>query len=249
MGLNNSTNNTSIIITDKEFELLSKFIKFNYGINLKEEKKSLVMGRLQTVLYQKNMKSFSEYYEYISSDKTGKGVSDLINRITTNHTFFMRESIHFDFFKDKVLPKLKETVHDRDLRIWSAGCSSGEEPYTLAMLIDNYFGREKLFWNTEILATDISSQVLKIAKNGVYTNERIEPIPYEIRTKYFKRINNESSEVVEAIKKEVTFARLNLMNKSFPFTNKFHAIFCRNVMIYFNMEILHKLDINCDLVI
>lgn len=233
-----------IVITDKEFEQLSKFIKANYGINLKEEKKSLVMARLRKVLNQKNMKSFAEYFEYINSDKTGQGASELINRITTNHTYFMRESKHFEFFSDQVLPYLKDTASNQDLRIWSAGCSTGEEPYTLAMIIDEYFGREKLFWNTQVLATDISSEVLETAKRGIYSDEKIASLPLSIRGKYFKSVDNENSEIIDKIKKEVIFARLNLMSESFPFTKKFHTIFCRNVMIYFDsktkMELVNK---------
>src|SRR5690554_886214 len=141
----NNMGSSLITITDEEFEKLAKFIKSNYGINLKEEKKSLVMGRLRKVLHQKNMSSFSEYLDYVLSDKTGEAVSDMVNRITTNHTYFMRESKHFEFFKEEVLPYLKKKVSDKDLRIWSAGCSTGEEPYTLAMIIDEFFGKEKLF--------------------------------------------------------------------------------------------------------
>ncbi|NMB42987.1 MAG: protein-glutamate O-methyltransferase CheR [Clostridiales bacterium] len=225
-----------ITITDEEFEKLAKFIKSNYGINLKEEKKSLVMGRLRKVLHQKNMSSFSEYLDYVLSDKTGEAVSDMVNRITTNHTYFMRESKHFEFFKEEVLPYLKKKVSDKDLRIWSAGCSTGEEPYTLAMIIDEFFGKEKLFWNTQILATDISSKVLDVAKKGVYNNDSIAKMPSEKRLKYFKKISDEKSEVVDQIKKEVIFARLNLMNETFPFKKKFHTIFCRNVMIYFDSK-------------
>ena len=123
-----------IQITKNEFHQLSDFIKSNYGIYLKEEKQALVMGRLHTLLEKKNFKSFSEYLNYLMADKSGDAVVALIDKITTNHTFFMRESDHFFYFRDKVLPYLKSTVTDKDLYIWSAGCSSGEEPYTLAMI-------------------------------------------------------------------------------------------------------------------
>lgn len=229
-------NKSRINISNKEFEELSIFIKNNYGISLKEEKKSLVMSRLSKVLSEKDLPSFTEYYKYISNDNTGKAASELINKITTNHTYFMRESKHFDYFKEEVLPYLKETVKDKDLRIWSAGCSSGEEPYTLAMLIDQFFAEEKLFWNTQILATDISSDVLDIGKKGVYSKQAISSIPYEMRIKYFKGLDNENSEIIKDIKKEVIFARLNLINDTFPFKKNFHTIFCRNVMIYFDRK-------------
>jgi len=111
--------------------------------------------------------NFSEYYNYLITDKTGNALVTLFDKITTNHTFFMREADHFYYFKNEVLPYLKNTVRDRDLRIWSAGCSSGEEPYTLAMIIDEFFGDEKKKWDRKILATDISTRALKKAVEGI----------------------------------------------------------------------------------
>lgn len=151
-----------ISITNKEFNKLAEYINTNYGIHLKKEKKALVMGRLNNVLIKNSFRTFSEYYDYIISDTTGERITTLINKITTNHTFFMREAKHFYYFRDNVLPYLSTTIKDKDMRIWSAGCSTGEEPYTLAMLIDEYLGNEKLHWDAKILATDISSKVLDI---------------------------------------------------------------------------------------
>lgn len=225
-----------IKITEQEFQKLSKFIKENYGINLKEEKKSLVTGRLGNTLIKMGFKSFDKYYEYIVSDTTGKAISDLINKISTNHTFFMREAAHFNFLKQFVLPYLKTTVRDYDIRIWSAGCSSGQEPYTLAMIIDEFFGTEKSKWNTDILATDISSQALEKAKQAIYTKEEIEPLPQNWNKKYFKLCNIEHYCVTDEIKKQLIIRKFNLMDKNFPFRKKFHVIFCRNVMIYFDVQ-------------
>ena len=132
-----------IPITNKEYNLFKKYIHSHYGIYLKDEKKALVMGRLQRILVEKGFKDFTEYYNYIISDKSGEASKILINKITTNHTFFMREVEHFYFFKNQVLPYLLNVVKDKDLRIWSAGCSSGEEPYTLSMIIDEFLGKEK----------------------------------------------------------------------------------------------------------
>lgn len=227
--------NTMLYITDKEFYKLADFIKTNYGINLSEKKKALVVGRLQNLLAEKNFSSFSQYIDYVIEDKTGEALKTLVNKITTNHTFFMREPQHFHFFKNTVLPYLCEQEKStRDLRIWSAGCSSGEEPYTLAMIIADYFGNEKMLWDTKILATDISIKVLEQAKNGVYSNESLQSLPENWRNKYFQIINNEKSIISESIKNEVIFRVFNLMNTSFPFKKKFHVIFCRNVMIYFD---------------
>ncbi|MCT4621633.1 MAG: protein-glutamate O-methyltransferase CheR [Marinisporobacter sp.] len=233
-----------MIITDKEFKQLAQYVKVNFGIHLKEEKRSLVIGRLHQVLSSKKFKSFSEYYEYMVSDKTGEALVTLIDKITTNHTFFMREAEHFYFLKDKVLPYLYDHVKDRDLRIWSAGCSSGEEPYTLAMMIDEFLGKEKYMWDTKILATDISSKVLSSAKRGIYSNERIATLPAKWKLDYFKRFDHENAVILDKIKNQLILRKFNLMDKTFPFKKKFHVIFCRNVMIYFDhptkTELLNK---------
>jgi len=221
-------------ITKKEFELLAEYIKANYGIYLKEEKRALVTGRLYNVLVQNNLKNFSEYFEYIHNDKSGDAVTTLINKITTNHTFFMREAEHFYYFRDKALPYLVKSKKNKDLRIWSAGCSSGEEPYTLVMIIDEFFGKEKALWDSKVLATDISSKVLDTAQKAVYSNDKLEGLPSLWKINYFKKFDNESSILIDKIRYEVIFRKFNLMNESFPFKRKFDVIFCRNVMIYFD---------------
>ena len=144
----------------------------------------------------------------------------------------MRESEHFVFFRDLVLPYLYKIVKDNDLRIWSVGCSSGEEPYTLAMIINDFFREEKMWWDTKILATDISRKVLGKAIKGVYTNDAIKTLPPTWKQNYFKKIGNDISEISDIIKKEVIIRKFNLMESLFPFKRKFHIIFCRNVMIY-----------------
>ncbi|MDQ2086629.1 protein-glutamate O-methyltransferase CheR [Herbivorax sp. ANBcel31] len=226
-----------INISDKEFSYLSTYIKSNYGINLSEKKKTLVVGRLQNILLQNNFSSFSQYYEYVISDKTGEAITNLINKITTNHTYFMREADHFEFFRERVLPFWEKSLNNKkDLRIWSAGCSSGEEPYTLAMIMHDYFGENKPFWDTRILATDISMKVIKVAKEAIYSDEQVQTVSKMWRQKYFKRIDDANWMIRDVIKNEIVLRIFNLMNKSFPFKKKFHVIFCRNVMIYFDNE-------------
>jgi len=232
-----------ITITNEEFKRLAAFIEANYGIHLKEGKKSLVIARLNSTLHQNNFKSFSEYYDYIINDKTGVAAAKLMNRITTNHTYFMREPEHFIYFRDVVLPKLKKTMTDYDLRIWSAGCSSGEEPYTLAMIIDEYFGSEKHLWDTKILATDISDNVLEKARAGIYSKNNVDSLPLHWRRKYFHSVDESNYAILNNIKNEVIFRKFNLINEHFKFKRKFHVIFCRNVMIYFdNNTKLNLLD-------
>lgn len=230
-----------LTITNKEFCLLTAYIHDNYGIRLKEEKRALVLGRLQNVLLQFNFNSFSEYFDFVLADKTGEAATTLINRITTNHTFFMREADHFFYFRDKALPQIAKAAKDKDLRIWSAGCSSGEEPYTLAMVMDEFFGAAKIWWDTKILATDISTKVLDEASKGIYENEEIEAVPSHWKLNYFKKINKENSMVADKLKNDVIFRKFNLMDEVFPFRRKFHVIFCRNVMIYFDGKTKNEL--------
>jgi chemotaxis protein methyltransferase CheR len=190
------------------------------------------------------MTSFSEYYDYVVSDKTREAAITLIDKITTNHTFFMREVDHFYYFRDKVLPYLVSNVREKDLRIWSAGCSSGEEPYTLSMIIDEFLGNEKSCWDSKVLATDISNKVLEKAIKGVYSNEGIATLPSSWKLNYLKKFDNENHILIDKIRNEVIYRSFNLMDPVFPFKKKFNVIFCRNVMIYFDnktrMELIKK---------
>jgi len=225
-----------IKITRQEFSKLSQYIHQNYGIHIKEEKQMILASRLYNELLNNNCKSFTQYFEYIKSDKSGRAIAALINKITTNHTFFMREADHFYFFRDTVLPYISSKVKNKDLRIWSTGCSTGQEPYTLAMLIDEYFKDDKYLWDTRILATDISNRVLCEAKKGIYNSDQIQTLPAIWRLNYFQKLNNGCFVITDRIKKEVIFRNFNLMEKEFPFKKRFHVIFCRNVMIYFDYK-------------
>lgn len=220
-------------MTLKEFKLLSEYIEVHYGIHLKNEKHILLSGRLQNVINQMGFQNFMDYYNYLIEDKSGEAVIILVNKITTNYTYFMRESNHFYYVRDAVLPFLRNTVQDKDLRIWCAASSTGEEAYTLAMLVDEFFGKEKVLWDTKILATDISTAVLDKAKKGIYGLEQIAPLSVQWKNLYFDHYDNENVAVIPKIKSEVLFRKFNLMDKVFPFKRKFHVIFCRNVMIYF----------------
>lgn len=230
-----------IEITNKEFNQLVGFIKDNYGINIKEEKRTLLTGRLNNTLIQGGFKSFTDFYNVLISNKSSDAVLQLVNKITTNHTFFMRERDHFDYFKSTVLPYLEKSVINKDLRIWCAACSTGEESYTLAMIIDEYLGKSKLYWDSKVLASDISEKVLGEAKRGVYPSDRLDVLPVNWRMNYFNKIDNYNSIVVDRIKNEVLYRKFNLMENHFPFRKKFHVIFCRNVMIYFDNETKNNL--------
>lgn len=236
-NIKQTLSNNWVEITAKEFLLLRDFVYKNIGINLTEEKRNLVMGRLQKILRRENFSTFQEYYDFVTKDKSGKALSELANSISTNHTFFYRENDHFEFFLSKALPEIvarQKAAKEYDLRIWSAGCSSGEEPYTLVMLMMEYLGSDYSHWNAGVLATDISEKALLIARTGIYTEDRVNNLPDKYVKKYFRKLPDGNYEVIDALKKEVTYRRFNLMNERFPFKKQFHSIFCRNVMIYFD---------------
>jgi chemotaxis protein methyltransferase CheR len=230
-----------VVIQEQEFREFADYVKANYGIYFKNEKKALVAGRLNHVLSGMNIKSLKEYMEYVESDKTGQALSAMLDRITTNYTFFMRESDHFHYFRDKVLPYLVKTVRNKDLRIWSAACATGEEPYTLAMIIDEFFGFDKGAWDTKILATDISAGALATAKAGIYAKDKVASLPAAWRKRYFREHDEKNCIVADRIRDEVIFSSMNLMNNAFPFRRKMQVIFCRNVMIYFDNETKRRL--------
>ncbi|MGI5891270.1 MAG: CheR family methyltransferase [Bacillota bacterium] len=230
-------------ITEAEFKQLADYIKNNFGIYLKPEKQALLTGRLSNILENNKFTSFSEYYDYVIKDQTGKAAVSLIDRIATNYTYFMREIEHFHYLQNAVLPYLENTIKDRDLRIWSAGCSTGEEAYTLSFILDEYF-KDKNWWDKKILATDISVGALTTAKDGIYDQKQLAPLPPIWKLNYFKKLASHKYEVIDRIKKEVIFRKLNLITDKFEFKKPFHIIFCRNVMIYFDnkdkMELIRK---------
>ena len=223
-------------ITDKEFELFRSLIKQKMGINLSTEKKSLVFSRLRPLIVQLGMSTFSEYYEALIKYKNTEITKSFMDRISTNHTFFMREVSHFEYLKTVVLPKLEQR-HEKtkDIRLWCAGCSSGEEAYTLQMILQEYF-EDKPAWNLEILATDISNNVLNKAYRGVYPKESVADLPKEWQTKYFQKFDNASMVAKPILRNNITFSRFNFIEDTFNFKKPFQVIFCRNVMIYFDAQ-------------
>ncbi len=221
-----------ISLTDSEFERITGYLKTNYGINL-TKKRTLIESRMASTLAEKGFNNYTDYFSAVLQDPTKKEMSLLISKLTTNHTYFLREAEHFNFLASTVLPELERNNHNHEIRIWSAGCSSGEEPYTLAMVIQDYFGMKKQQWNTKILASDISVKVLEKAKNGIYAAEAIQSVPEKWKTKYFSTVDATTVEVKPFIKDEVVFRQINLMD-NFAFKGNFDIILCRNVMIYFD---------------
>ncbi len=208
-----------------------------FGINLTDQKRSLLVGRLQKLIRASGFTGFRQYYEHLINDSTEKALGELVDRVSTNHTYFNREKDHFDYFINTALPALTarlEREGRRDLRIWCAGCSSGEEPYMLLMLMREYFGTAYSRWDAGILATDISMKALSKAMAGVYDDDRVRLVPEPLRAKYFRSLGGGRWQVSEELRREATFRRFNLMNARFPFKRPFQVIFCRNVMIYFD---------------
>ena len=224
-----------IHLTDREFSELVDYMKSNYGINL-SKKRLLIESRLYSVLSEKGVSSFTEYFALVRKNGSGE-LNTMLNKLTTNHTYFMREPGHFRFFREVILPQQEKTNLEHDLRVWSAGCSTGEEVYTAVMVMKDFFGMRK--WDYRTLATDISTRVLEEARRGIYSQESLRDVPPRWEQHYFRK-DGQTFILNEEVKKEVIFKRLNLMDP-FPFTKPFDLIFCRNVMIYFEQETKDKL--------
>lgn len=226
-----------IRITDEEFMLISRLVYQKFGIKLSEKKRTLVVNRLHKVLYSGKFNNFKDYYNYVIQEPSGRALLTLADQISTNHTYFFREKDHFDYFIAKTLPQIIEMLHRKnrkDLKIWCAGCSSGEEPYTLAMILSDYFSDDISKINIGILATDISVSALEKAKTGVYPPDKLSQIPPVYRQRHFRPLNDGSWEVKQSLREMVLFRRLNLIRPDYPFKGLFQAVFCRNVMIYFD---------------
>ncbi len=228
-------------LTKKQFETLAKIIYNKSGIHIPKTKSMMIVSRLNSVLLKHSIENYDDYIEYLKHDLTGEKISELLNAVSTNLTYFYRESKHFEFFKNTVLPEIsKNKKNSKDLRIWSAGCSTGEEPYTLSILMHEYFKEEYKFWNAGVLATDIDTNVLLTAKRGVYAPEKLIKLPSQYKLPYFVKLKDGNFKLKNEIINDVLFKRFNLMNP-FPFKKQFHAIFCRNVMIYFDKKTVENL--------
>jgi chemotaxis protein methyltransferase CheR len=227
----------AVQLSESEFTKLSQLVYDRFGIYLPPEKRTMVTVRLQKVLRRMGMTTFHQYYEYLTTTNNNEALIEFANHITTNHTFFFREKDHFEFFSQHFLPEATTRLRmqrETDLRIWCAGCSSGEESYMLAMLLMEFFGTQYSQWKAGILATDISERALDTAIAGIYPSERIDLLPAEYKRKYVDQLPDGTWKIKPMVQKEVVYRKFNLMNTTLPFKRKFHAIFCRNVMIYFD---------------
>ncbi len=222
---------------DEDFEALRELVKQITGINLSGQKRELIYGRLARRLRALQLRSFAEYREVLARDG-GSEIAHFCNAITTNLTSFFREPHHFEYLREQWLQPLAARADGpRRLRIWCAGCSSGEEPYSLAMTIFETLHSLR-GWDVRILATDLDSDVLERGRRGIYGEERLKSLSPQRRTRFFTEVSTREGaafEVVPELKSLITFKQLNLMHP-FPMRGPLHAIFCRNVVIYFDKE-------------
>ncbi len=230
-------NTDMVSITEKEFKQIATLLYSNFGINLTDNKQTLVRGRLNKIIRTKGYGNFTNYYNAIKEDKSGMLQIELADNLSTNHSYFFRENEHFKYLTTNTLPEIEATQRLKEpseLRIWCAGCAAGEEPYTLAILLKEYFGRRLPDIKPVILATDISTSALSAAKAGIYTEDKLKSMPKKYLDKYFNNMGTGKYSVKPDLRSLILFKRLNLMRDTFPFSNKFDIIFCRNVMIYFD---------------
>jgi len=226
-------------LTREEYELFRRLVYEKSGINLGDQKMQLVRARLGKRIREGGFRSYRAYYEYVRRDTTGRELCDLLDAISTNTTHLFREKQHFDFLAQA----LKEWTDDRpwraahrQVRLWSAACSSGEEPYSIAMTAHDAL-RACPELELKILATDISTRMLECAKAGLFEPHRVGTVPEAFRRRYLARVQHDGQsylQITPELRRVITFARFNLMDEAYPFRHRFDVIFCRNVMIYFD---------------
>jgi chemotaxis protein methyltransferase CheR len=226
-------------LSNANFDRLRALVYDESGINLGADKKTMMEIRLKRRLHSLDLSSLNEYCEYVfQPDGRASELNQLIDVITTNKTDFFREPDHFDFLSSKALPELKSRLGGRKCPIWSAGCSTGEEPYTLAIVLSEYVEQNPGF-RFSVLATDICTTVLAKAEAGIFKSEVLGPVAERLRRKYFMRSRDPKSDVlrvVPEVRALIEFRRLNFMDADFGLAETPEIIFCRNVIIYFDRQ-------------
>ena len=234
------------VMTAEDFKRLSSYIFKEYGIKMPEIKKTMLQSRLHKRLRELNMTSYKEYVEYLFS-KEGQQteVIHMIDMVSTNKTDFFREPVHFDFLHSDVLPELLMGERpNRMVKLWSAGCSSGEEPYTIAISLSEFAANNPGYaFDFSILASDISTRMLRTAVEAIYKEQRVEMLPINLKKKYLLRSKDRSNPTVRIIpdlRRKISFTRLNFMDNQYNVPDSFDIVFCRNVLIYFDRETQEK---------
>jgi len=228
---------TGAPLSREDFLAISRMVRDASGIVLTDVKRDLVNGRLRRRLRMLGIESFSDYREILEGPDGAEERVHMVNAITTNLTSFFRESHHFEFMRNQVLPKLPNKR--QRLRIWSAGCSTGEEPYSIAMTLRHAIP-DLTEWDAKILATDIDTDVIRTGASGRYPLERTAQVSAEYRQKYTQRIDDDMVEMNAEIRSLIAFRQLNLLG-AWPMQGQFDMIFCRNVVIYFDKATKQRL--------
>lgn len=224
----------------EDFNKLSSFIYKESGIKMPQVKRIMLQSRLQKRLKELNMTSFKDYCEYVfSREGLNSEIIHMLDVVSTNKTDFFREPVHFDFLTTNVLPEfINSSKSNKLFKVWSAGCSSGEEPYTIALVLYEFFENYPSY-NYSILGTDISTKILQNALNAVYKEDKIECIPLDLKRKHLLKSKDRSNPTVKIgphLRSKVRFDRVNFMDDYYNIPDYFDVVFCRNVLIYFDRE-------------
>lgn len=231
-------------LTQDEFDKLSRFIYKESGIKMPPVKRVMLQSRLQRRLRELSMTNFKDYIDYVfSKEGLNSEIIHMLDVVSTNKTDFFREPVHFDFLSQTALPEImKQRSGPKMIKVWSAGCSSGEEPYTIAIVMADFAEKNPGF-DFNIIGTDISTQILQKAVDATYKEDRVAIIPLETKRKYFLKSKdriNPTVKVAASLRKKVRFGRLNFMDNYYDVPETFDIIFCRNVLIYFDRETQEK---------
>ena len=227
----------------RDYQRIADLIEGQVGIRLPVSKRAMVEGRLRRRVRALELPDLEAYGRMLfESGALAAEMVPLIDAVTTNKTDFFREPAHFTYLTENVLPELLPSMTSNRVKIWSAGCSSGEEPYTLAMVLSEY-ARTREHFTFSILATDICTSVLEAAHRGVYDEEKIAPVPHELRKRYLMRSKDRNRKIVRMapeMRSLITFRRLNFLDNGYGIRDRMQIIFCRNVLIYFDRPTQEK---------
>jgi chemotaxis protein methyltransferase CheR len=226
-----------VSMSAQEYLLFTKFVQEHAGIHLGPDKKTLLSSRLLPLLRRFDVPDFRGLYKLMTSPAGGEAIDELVDRITTHYTYFNRETEHFTLLLQRALPEATARLrsnHELDLRVWCAASSTGEEPYDLAIRLREFFGPDLWKWKAGVLATDVAPHVLEQAKRATYSEHQLSRLPPALKQNYFVRRPDGQFQVVDRVRNDVVFRRLNLMRPAYPFKRAFDIIFCRNVLLYFD---------------
>jgi chemotaxis protein methyltransferase CheR len=227
-----------------DYRRLCELVRTRYGIHLTDATKPSIERRLQHHLDAKDFAALGAHLDHALADSSATTLDALASLVSTNHTSFYREPAHFDYLRTEALPELERRLRrakSNDLRIWCAAAATGEEAYSLLITLLEYFGNRYHRLHAGVLATDISTSALAHAASGVYTEQQVDLVPPHLRQRYFRPVGDGCYALLPQLRGDVLFRKLNLTSDPYPFKQRFHIIFCRNVMIYFDRATRERL--------